>query len=53
MQESDEELVKAGRFTERPNCFKIVDELIEEYREKLRRYKEAINRKTSSKCIQT
>ncbi|VDI05185.1 Hypothetical predicted protein [Mytilus galloprovincialis] len=45
MQELDEEFMKAGRYTERREFFKIVEELIEEYKEKLRRYKETINRK--------
>lgn len=45
MQELDEELVKAGRYTERREILKIAEELIEDYKGKLRRYKETIIRK--------
>ncbi|CAC5421860.1 unnamed protein product [Mytilus coruscus] len=42
MQELDEELLKSQRYSD---FFKVVQELIEEYKEKLRRYKETIARK--------
>ncbi|CAC5418503.1 unnamed protein product [Mytilus coruscus] len=45
MQELDEELLKSQRYSERRDFFKVVQELIEEYKEKLRRYKETIARK--------
>ncbi|CAC5365227.1 unnamed protein product [Mytilus coruscus] len=45
MQELDEELLKLQRYSERRDFFKVVQELIEEYKEKLRRYKETIARK--------
>ena len=49
IEDLDNELVKTAQFAERAEFFKTTQELINEYKEKLRRYKEVIGRPAPSK----